>query len=269
MTKVFIVPGPSTDKLSKAAAEEKLTRDPSFPKGADYAVTEVDGRWVAAFVHQAAPPFPPEGSSEPAAEEEPSTPPSEDDGASADGEDKPFGEKKEEGGDKPGGEKKEHGEGGGELAKIEHMLTTLLTALGLGGPDASPIPGEEVGPPAPPEGEPGPPSPHGDSDVDPRDNKTHTVHERALKPGEAPPGTTPVGSPSFASVSVPEDHPWRKEIISGQAEWVVEDSIGADEKISTIAQELKRFAEPYGYRVKQLKEAREDGRRIARAKISR
>jgi hypothetical protein len=270
-SQTLIIPGPPTTRVSRAQAEDKLKGHPRFPKGASYAIEEVEGRWVAAFTVEAAPPF--GGGDEAPTDDAPTPPgdsaPSGDDDGSDDS--NPFS-----GDDKSDDSKKGEGKGeGGELSEIKHMLTTLLTAMGLGGPDASMMGGDEVGPPdaghdptAPPEGDPE----NGElkPGEDPRDNKTHTVHERALKPGEAPPGTTPVGAPSFASVRVPDDHPWLARIANGDKEWVATDYMDDDEPIKVVANELKALAEPYGYKVQQLQAGKDAaGNRVARARIAR
>lgn len=247
-----IIVGPPTAKVSRTQAEEKLLAHPLFPKGAAYALDSVQGHWVAAFTHESAPPDafadgggpgqtldgPPEPSEAPKGPDE--TPE-----VDSEGEDKPKGDKKDKGGEK------------GELGEIKELLTVLLTALGLGpdglGPDANPVPGADEGPPPPPPDAPG------------ADNKTHTVHERALKPGESPPGTTPVGAPAFAHVR--EDHPW-KGILGVKKTFKIEEPIGDDESISAIASELKGLAEETGsYQIEQLGEFNSNGRRIAHALV--
>jgi hypothetical protein len=260
MVTPIIITGPPTDKVSKEEAEAKLVRHPQFPKNASYALEEVEGRWIAAISpKQAAPPEAfsdgggagdtPAGPPEPS--EAPKGPPEED---------VPDDESSED--EKPKGDKDEKGEKGekGELGEIKELLTLLVTALGLGaGPEDSPIPGADEGPPVPPPGAPPADAPGGD-------NKTHTVHERALKPGEAPPGTTPIGSPSFAHVR--DDHPW-KSILGRKRTFKLEEPIG-DEPLSAVAAEVHALAaETNGYKVAQLNEARDDsGQRIARVLIT-
>jgi hypothetical protein len=260
---VRIIAGPPADKISKEAAESALTRDPRFPKNASVEIDKVEGRWVAAVVvpktatdeikKESAPPFGgPEEAPSPDGPPAPDGPPT-DDGASADssdGEDKPAdeGDKK----DKPGEEGKK-----GLEAQIEHltqMLTTIVDALGLSqGPD-SPVPGEDEVPHAP----------HGPSPDGPptdQEGKTHTVHERSMKPGESPPGSTPVGAPAFASVS--DDHPW-KGILGEKKTFVVEEEIG-DETLASVREELEELRKGTGYEIKQLREGSVDGRRTAKA----
>jgi hypothetical protein len=112
---------------------------------------------------------------------------------------------------------------------------------------------ESAPPPAPPSGKPG---------VD-ASGKQHVVHERSLKPGEAPPGTTPIGSPSFAHV---KGHPWEEDIRQGAKEILLEDVQG-DDSIGVIASELRGLAEPVGYRVEQITPFDRGGVRHVRAKV--
>lgn len=267
---VRIITGPSSARISKEAAAKKLAEHPEFPEGATFELEEVEGRWVAAIASEKVAEFPPksedEGSEGPAEEapEAPAEGPA-DDAPAEGGEEKPEGDDK--GGDKPKGE---HDKKGGELDQVLHLLTTLCTALGIDplGADASPVPGLDEGPAAPVPGEV--PAPHG-HDGPPageglgNDNKTHTVHERALKPGEAPPGTTPIGSPAFASVG--DDHPW-KNVLGQKRTFKVEEPIG-DAKLADVKAELDALADGTGYKVAQLREAEVNGQRIARALISR
>lgn len=260
---VRIITGPPSARVSKEAAAKKLTEAPEFPKGAAFELEEIEGRWIAAIATESiekVAEFPPGAADEAPAPEGPPAPeaPAEDGPPSdePEGEDKPP---KEDGKKEKGGEK-------GELEHVLHLLTTLCTALGINpeGADANPVPGLDEGPPAPPGADPlapptGPPAPG-------HDEKTHTVHERALKPGEAPPGSTPVGAPAFASVS--DDHPW-KGILGQKRTFKVDEPIG-DMRLADVKAELDGLAHGTGYRVAQLIEDRdESGQRIARALITR
>jgi hypothetical protein len=257
-TQVQIITGPPTARIAKAEAEAQLLKHPEFPKGASYELEAVEGRWVAAIASvkeattkESAPPAFAEGApddaapSGPPSDEAPEGPPSEaEEPKGEDADDKPG----DEGKDEPKGEK-------GELQQLVHMLTTLMDALGLSpnGPEDSPIPGADEATPGPPL--PPPDAPGGD-------NKTHTVHERALKPGEAPPGTTPVGSPSFAST-----HPWA-DVLNKKRSFTVQEEIG-DQPISKVAQELAGLANGTGYEVKQLRAEQVGDKRVARAIIAK
>jgi hypothetical protein len=273
---IKIVRGPLAQGFTREAAAEKLQALPGFPENATYEIEEVDGRYVAAVViPKVAGPFPP------APDDAPSGPPA-DDGAgadSSDGEDKnPFEKKEDDKGDEDKGDSSD-GSPKSEKAGVEHMLanlTDMLTkitdALGLSTPADGMVPGADEGGMVPP------PGPEGDgTGEDPAmgkkpgvgsDNKMHTVHERSLKPGEAPPGTTPVGSPAFASVQVDDDHPWKAAIEAGVKEIEVESEIG-DTPIATVAAELKGLAEPYGYIVTDLAPSGAGTSRTASARIVR
>lgn len=276
---IKIVRGPLSGSFTREAAAEKLQALPGFPTNAEYTIDEIDGRYIAAVVvPKTAGPFPP-------SDDAPSGPPSEETGPpaeeesgppKAEGEDKP----KSEDGDKPSSEgaPKEEGKMSVEhqLANLTDMLTKITDALGLSTPADGMIPGADEGiPGGPPEGPPGasPVPPGGDTDPSTPgkqgpDGKIHTVHERSLKPGEAPPGTTPVGAPAFASVQVDDDHPWKTAIESGVKEIEVESPIG-DTPLSAVAAELKGLAEPYGYIVTDLAPNGAGTSRTASARIVR
>lgn len=256
MATPLIIKGPETSKVSKEEATAKLLAHPLFPKEANYTLDELEGRWIAAIApKESGPPdaFLDGGG----AGDTPSGPPAPEEAPK--GPEEPSDEAPSEEGDKPKKEKGKETEKG-ELGEIKELLTTLLTALGLSpeGPGDSPVPGLD-GPPPPPPGPPtGPAGPAGDS-------KTHTVHERALKPGEAPPGTTPIGSPSFASLE--KDHPWYEPTISGVKAFDLAEPIG-DAKMSDIHAELQALAAKTPYRIDQLvPDTDEAGQRIARVRL--
>ena len=261
-TLIEIVSGPLTSKVSREVAEKQLTAHPLFPKSASYAIEEVQGHWVAAFTKEASPAFfdsegggDDEGPEKDSPAEEASESPIEEAAEHSEADDSEDGEEK--------GEKKEKGEKG-ELAELKELLTTLLTALGIAphgeddsivpGPDAPPGP-EDLGPDAG-----GPPAP-------PRDKQV-VRHERSLKPGEAAPGTTPVGAPAFSSVA--DNHPWKVAIDQGSKSFRVEEEIGSDITLAAVTQELRALASGTGYEIKQVTEGRtQDGKRTAKALISR
>lgn len=249
---VRIITGPPSDRIKKEEAVAKLTSHPQFPKNASFNIENVEGRWIAAVAvptqieKVSAPPMDGPPMDGPPSDG-PSGPPSDDAGlppeleAPAD-EDAPKDEEK--------GEK-------GLEAEVKHLtelLTKVVDALGLGEHDDSPVPGPDEPHDPGAEG----PHPHGD-------DKTHTVHERAMKPGEAPPGATPIGSPAFASVA--DDHPW-KDIIGQKRTFTVEEEIG-DQSLSDVHSELQTLASGTGYKVQQLREASSEGRRTAKALLQR
>lgn len=261
-TQVEFLPGPLTSEMSRTAAESALRQHPAIQKGAAFALEQLEGRWVAAVVHQAGP-FPPpangggpdeeEASPAPKSEGPPGGDESPGDGGEPDG---------DEGGDKPpsdSGDKPPHEKGGekGEVHQLLQMLQQIMDALGIPvGMGASPVPGPDAGPVPPPAG-----PPHGPGGP----NEQHVIHERVTKPGETPPGGTPVGAPAFASVK--PDHPWA-HMAGKVASFDVADQIG-DSSLNTIQNELQALASQIGYRVSRLREDRdEQGNRIAVAKIT-
>lgn len=260
MSKLRIIRGPLSAKVSKADAEQGLVNHPEFVKGSSYTLEDVQGRWVAA-IHEAAPPFEEESPSEDSPFDEPVVPEdsgSEDKKDDGPSEDEKSEEKSEKSDDKSDGEKGDKKEGlEAKVDKLTDMLTTIVDALGLS--EMPPMPGDELG--GPPMDVPPPP---GGPEEGPKP-KTHTVHERALKPGEAPPGTTPVGAPAFSSVR--EDHPWR-EIIADAANFHVESEIGETSN-GDVLNELQSLASEVGYKVGQFKPFERGGKRYAKALITR
>ena len=268
-----IVPGPLTEGFSREAAAQKLESLPGFPENATYEIYEAEGRYYAAVAWpKEAAPFPPSDDSES------SGPPSDESGSEESGPPSDDSDSKSDEGEEPSSEGAPKEDGKGEkgeahlLAQVFDMLTKITDALGLSDPSGM-VPGADGGPmggpPGPPHGAPAP----GDSDPSTPgkqgpDGKIHTVHERSLKPGEAPPGTTPVGAPAFASVQVEEGHPWKEAIEAGVKEFEVESPIG-DRSISSVAAELKGLAEPYGLVVTDLAPSGEGTQRTASARIVR
>lgn len=260
-----IITGPSVQKVASATeAEDMLRKTPGFPNGAQVKLTNLNGHWIAAIAKIAGPPFgdeggEPGGGSEPP---EPAGPPS--DSGESESEPKP-----DEGGEEKPKKDKEKGHGGEEhlITQIFDMLSTLTQALGIAGPDAGMMPGMDDpaagGPPMPP-GAGGPPGmpPGGPGG----DGKTHTVHERALKPGEAPPGTTPVGAPTFASVD--PRHPWAEHIAAGTKQIDLEDDLGND-TIATVADELRSLGAPHGYKIDSIVPFERDGHKKVAARMVR
>lgn len=272
---VYHLEGPSTRKVSRAEAEAKLLRHPALPREADYDLWDQGGRWVAAW-HQAAPfgqpadddeesPGPKSEGPDDTAPEPESPDESAEGGEDAGGEDKPP----VDGEEGPPKDKKDKGEK--EDVKLDHeiydLLQKIVVALGIsdGGPEDSPVPGEDIAPPAPPAA-PGPLKPPGG-------DQEAIKHERALKPGEAPPGTTPVGAPAFASV---EKHPW-KDLLSVEngaikpkvASFFIEESWPEDRPVAEFETLARRVAHGTGFKIKQTKrDYDEDGNPTVKALIS-
>lgn len=268
--------------MSKEAATQALKRHPEFPKGADFTVQAMDDRWVAAFVVKSE--FPPSGGDQEEESPAPKSEPGGDEGAAPEPSDSGSDEKKDDGGsDGPpsdGGDGEEHkhhdGDKGGGLHEIKALLDLICTSLGidptmaLGGPDSMvpgpdgglggpPPPGGPAGPPPGPPGAGGPPPGHGGP---PGEQKI--IHQRALKPGEVPPGGTPMGSPSFSSV---KDHPWANTI-GKVPHFRVAEEIG-DRDIVEVENELQTIARAGGFKVARFTPFRdENNKRHVTAVIS-
>jgi hypothetical protein len=255
-----IAPGPPVNQVtSRDEAEAQLRAHPAFPKHASVELTQLGGRWIAAIatpalVKEADFPPPPAGDDGPPVDGPPVPDDSDSDGPPKDEkEDKPKDEKKDE----PKGE--EH-----LLTQLYDMVQKITDALGLSDP-SGPVPGMDEDTPDGPPVPPAPPA--GDSKTGP-DGKQHIVHDRSLKPGEAPPGTTPVGAPAFASVQIPDGHPWADAIRQGAKEIVVEDEMG-DDPVHVIASEVRSLAEPVGYTIDQLTPFERGGVKLVQAKVVR
>lgn len=280
---IIFATGPKVADLTRDAALAAAKSNPNFPKNADeITVEELDGHWVAA-VHVADNPF-----GGPADQT--------DDGAGpkSEGPDdtkpEPKDDKPDDGGEGPdmgegpdGPPKPEDGKKGGEGHELHALMDAvqkILVALGI--PDTegeSPVPGEE--PPGGPEGPP--PGPPG--------AEPQTVHhEKALKPGEVPPGQTPVGAPAFSSVNPivarGETHPWENLVARDKHGNVVRDKDG-NLKLTVATQELEErvpdhygasdvdaelrevaYATPFKVKQTQVLTDPKTGHRIARALIS-
>lgn len=278
--KPTIIPGPPVSAMTKQAATEALQSHPRFPKDADFAIDEIDGRWIAAYVDpmtkEAAPPFGGDGEGA-VAGPPPATDPSTDSGPAAEGPPTDDAEGEDgppkEDGEGEKGEGKEHGEKGVEaqLHAVTEMLHTLMTALGLDqNPADSMVPGADAGvpgAPGPSEADLGGPA-QGASDPSSggEGKKERVVHERSMKPGEAQPGSTPVGAPAFASVR--SDHPWR-EVIGKVRSFTAVEHIDEETSMAEVAAELNELADGTGYRIDQLLEGREAGQRVAKALLVR
>ncbi len=271
---IYFATGPKTDTMTREAALAAAKESPQFPKDAtDIVVEELDGHWVAA-VHVADNPFggPADQTDDgpgPKSEGPGDTKPDDDgdgdsdDGGSDEGEGGPP-HKEPDGDEGKGGEKH-------ELSALLDIVTQIATALGIAPPgaEAGGLPGEEppVGPPGPPAGPPGGPPGAGGP---PAPDKLQ--HEKALKPGEVPPGATPVGAPAFSSVNpivargLP--HPWER-LAGIAATFNVEERVPDHYSAADVDEELREVAYGTGFKVKQTQVYTDpNGHRIAKALIS-
>jgi hypothetical protein len=195
-------------------------------------------------------------------------PPSKDDDSDSDGGPPPFTEDKDsdsddsadsdapdgppsDGGEGDGPPKEKKGEGA-ELHAVLDLLGAIADKLGvMPGPGASGADDPSMMPPPPP-GPAGPPMPHGGPG-----GGNELVHRTKLKPGETPPGGTPIGAPAFAST---------KTDLSRLASFDAFDDT-PNKSIRQAKEELEALFGPQGFKVRQIKRV-EGGRRLA-AKLSR
>jgi hypothetical protein len=232
--------------LTEAEARKSLIKEANFPEGYEISnLRKEGGRWIASvFIPKtSAPPFPPDNDNEENDElPEPKIEDKEEGGPPSDEGGDDSGPPKEKSDHKPE-DKSEKGELG-EVLDLLHMLLDAIAGPtppmgpGAGGP---PLPGGPPGPPPGPPGGGGPGGPPGGPKVQ------EVIHRRGLKPGESPPGSTPVGSPSFSSV-----------IPLSEFNTLAPETNGRDEngKPITLAQakkDLERQFTPYGFKVAQIK----------------
>lgn len=202
----------SAPNLTQEEALEALQAAPFFTKGAKVVGIRPGSnkQWVAAV--KFAGPFPPsddEGSDD-AAPPSDDKPAFADDGAGSDdsggGDDIPSDDgppSPDDGGGESKGEKKPKEPKGDEA--IIGLLQEILLALqggagpegGMGGPDA--LANGPSGMSAPPKGHGGPPGGPGGGPPPGPPGGGKPPAGRPMRPGEAPPGSTPVGAPAFAS----------------------------------------------------------------------
>ena len=271
---IVFATGPKVTTMTREAAVEAAKTNPQFPKNADdITVEELDGHWVAA-IHVADNPFGgpadqtddgPGPKSEGPGDTQDVKP---DDHDSDDG--GPPGDHPEPDGDEGPPKDDEHKEKGGESHKIDALFDAvqkILVALGIPdteGGEENPVPGEEppAGPPGPEGGPPGAP---------PAPEEVH--HEKSLKPGEVPPGQTPVGAPAFSHtnpiIARGEAHPW-EGLIGVTATFEVEERVPDHYSAADVDAELREVAYGTGFKVKQARVFTDErtGHRMAKALIS-
>lgn len=231
--------------MSKQAAQESLERQ--FEGAEVVSLSRRGDKWVATLLEPKEAEFPPKSDDD--SEEAPPGPPSDEGGDDSESDsesdsDGPFGEE----GPSDGPPKKEKGGEAHELAAVLDILTAIADKLGVvpGGPA---VPGADDPMAPPPPGPPGPP-PGG-----PPGGPQEILHRTKLKPGETPPGGTPVGAPAFASTDL-------SRMASFDA---FDDTPG--KSIKQAHAELTEIYGPQGFTVRQIKRV-EGGRRLA-AKLSR
>lgn len=277
---IYFATGPKTSTMTREAALAAAKESPQFPKDAtDITVEELDGHWVAA-IHVADNPFggpadetddAPGPKSEGPGDTKPDEGPPKDDDDGSDG--LPSPDDDSDGPPSPDGDEKGKGKAGAELHALLDLLTQIAEALGVplpGAEDASPVPGEEppIGPPGP---DAGPPGAGGPPDGPPAPDKLQ--HEKALKPGEVPPGQTPVGAPAFSHINPiiarGEKHPW-DGLLGVAATFEVEERVPEHYSAADVDAELQEVAYGTGLKVKQTQVYTDErtGHRIGKALIS-
>lgn len=257
--------------LPQEEALRQLYAHPQFPKGARVvAVEKTASGWEAKFELPKTAEFPPpKGDNDdgdeppkpasPDSDSDDAAPSKDDDSKPSDSEDSPLGDELD--GEKPKPPSIEEA-----VASLTALVTQIAEAVGVsphGGHEGPPAgPEGPLGPhggPKPPAGPPpgagGPPPPGGAGGKAPA--------RPPLRPGMAPPGTTPVGAPSFASLNADEN-----KLASEVADFVV--STATDEPLPECEKQITAKWGEAGFKVKRMVEAKdEEGNRVVRARISR
>jgi len=259
---IILAQGPEITKVTKEEALNEIRAVAHLDSDTDVTMENYDGKWYAAWNQKEAN-FPDAAND---ADDESPGPKSEgpDDAApSPDGE----SDSDDDSDDDPDGDgipsseddnkKKEHDPDKHLLTEIHDSLKKLLMALGIPDGNATPSPN------------PAAPSPDANPTALPgEENPVQEIrHERALKPGETPPGQTPVGAPAFSSV-VPDNHPW-KAYEKTAASFVVKEPLNEGETLASFDSELARVAHNTPFKVKQSTVIQENGKPFAVAQISR
>jgi hypothetical protein len=220
--------------LSQEQALAALQENPKFKAGTRIrSIERVGDRWSIKIDEPKVAAGPPFGDDE----DDEGGPPSPDPSIPSPDE-KPSADDEGDGEKKPPFDKKDKGEEKGDLdiAVILPILEAIAEKLGIGKPDALEDP-LAPGPDGPPDGPPGPPAgPPGHKGPPPG---------HPLKPGEAPPGSTPIGTPAFASVQ--------------EMAGVIPSFTASTKEPITVKQAKHELEEEYGpyYKVKQA--SRKDG----------
>lgn len=245
--------------LSQEQALESLYAHPNFDPATMQvvAIRQAGDGWLSKIREAAFPPSDDDGDSDDSGDApEPKKPPfasDDSDSDDSDGPPSPDGPPDADGGDKKGGE-------GHELQMMMHLVQQIADALGIAGDPG--MPGAEdpmaMGPDAPP-GPPGPP--HGGMGGPPPGGPP---------PGAMPPGPGPHGghgapphppgmTPAFAST--------QQQIVGRVASFTASET--TDMPLHQAKAELEQIYGPHGYKVKQLREARDNsGRRVVDALLS-
>jgi hypothetical protein len=241
----------SARNLNRADAKRSL--ESQFKDSEVLELNRSGDKWVATLLEPKTAEFPP-----PKDDDETSAPPeAKDDSEESDTPDGPPKDDAPEEGDgppKPEGPKGEKA----EITALLDLVHQIADKLGImPGPAA---PGAEDGPlpdgPMPPP--PGPPGIPHDPGVG-GEGHQEIVHRTKLKPGDTPPGVTPIGTPAFASTH-------EASTLSRMASFDAFDDT-PNKSIREAKAELEALYGPHGFKVRQIKRV-DNGRRLA-AKLSR
>lgn len=238
----------SAARLSRDDARESLVRQFEGDEIIDF--KRRGDKWVATILQKKAE-FPPKSDDD----SSDSPPPFEDDGPQdpdSDGPPKPDDGPPSDDSEGDGPPKGKKGESA-ELGVLLEIVTQIADKLGIMPPGDPAAPGAED-PMGPPDGPPGPPG-AGGPPPGPPGGGSEVLHRTKLKPGETPPGGTPVGAPAFASTDL-------SRLASFDA---FDDTPG--KSIKQAHAELTSTYGPQGFVVRQIKRV-DNGQRLA-AKLSR
>ncbi|MDB5280909.1 MAG: hypothetical protein JWR61_5864 [Ferruginibacter sp.] len=232
----------SARTMSRESAQASLERQ--FEDAEILDLKRRGDKWVATLLEPKKAEFPPKD--DPDEDPAPFKEEESDDSSDAPSDDGPPSGDEEGSGppkkDEKGGEK-------AELGAVLDLITQIADKLGIvpGGDPMAPGAEDPMGAP------PGPPMPAGP----PGGAGSEILHRTKLKPGETPPGGTPVGAPAFASVQAN-----LARLASFDA---FDDTPG--KSIKQAHAELTALYGPHGFQVRQIKRV-ENGQRLA-AKLSR
>lgn len=216
--------------LSQEEALESLYSHPNFVEGTRVsAIRQSGGVWVATLLEPKQAEFPP--SDDESGEDEPKPPKAEESDDSDD-------EGGDEGPDIPGldkGPKDDEGKGPkGELGEVLTLLHQIVDALGIGLEPA--LPGAEDGPPPGPDMPPAPPAAKAPGPPKPAKPK--------LRPGETPPGVTPINTPAFSNVN---------DLVGKVASFTAKSEPGEFKNVKEAKTSLDEHFASGGYKVKQIR----------------
>jgi hypothetical protein len=236
----------STIDISPEEAVESLKSSKDFVEGSEITAIQKDGDELVAtvfspvsHVKEAERPFPPNDEN---VEDDVLPKPKADESSDSDNEgtETPKHEEKDH---KDESKEEKEIESHDEKSELSHDEVILLLKEILNILKPTPMPSPR---PAGPPGAPPPPGPPG-GPLDPKPPQ-EIIHRRGLKPGEAPPGIAPIGTPSFSSTQNGGRQVSLSHLASIQAFAPKQGSF------QDAYNDLTAKFSPYGFKVKQLTE---------------